>query len=428
MSDVNELRSLWDGFEHYGNPQPEDIDQVLQTGTIAIDTNVLLHIYRGGATARDQIFKVLQTVADNLFMPAQVQREFWRRRDPVIREVATTSSLTGLRDARKRALNEINAWRRRAMSTTEADDLYNEIDALFKKVLSRISSDDGGKGINLRAALRSPADDEIFVRLLAVYETRIGQPYAKEEFEAHILRGRERFEKRIPPGYEDAWKQDQAEEGVGDYLIWEQLIDYATRMKRNILFVTDDEKEDWWRLSADGEPIAPRVELIEEMEDRAGVKLYMLTRQAFLVRANKLFDLAVDDSTIDPPAPPEMAGNSTAWTASRLEVLLARLSEVSAINQGRALRYAAGSGAGFILRQKVYDLCGFPAERSLVGFTKPVVNATRYLQKTEQLPEGLELAFEAVYSRPGTADGFRVPESIVEAAKNLPQSAPFGTE
>jgi hypothetical protein len=428
MSDADELRNLWDGFEHYGKPKLEDVGRVLQAGIVAIDTNVLLHLYKCGATARGQIFDVLQAIAESLFMPAQVQHEFWRKRDGVIREVVTTSSLSGLRDAWKRASSEVKSWGRRTMSTTEADELHNELDVLFKKVLSRVSSDDAGKGINLKAALRGAEDDEIFGRLLEIYRARIGQPYAKEEFDAYIRRGSERFDKSIPPGYMDAWKQNQVEEGVGDYLIWEQLIDRAAEVKKDVLFVTDDEKEDWWRLGGDGEPIAPRVELMEEMEGRAGVKLYMLTRQSFLTLAKEFLPVTVDDSTIDEPTPPDITEEPTAWTTGRLEALLVRLSEVGAGNQGRTLRYAAGPGSGFIPRQKVYDVCGFSPDRSLVGFTKPVVNATWHLQRMEELPEDLEAAFEAVYSKPGTADGFRVPDSIVEAARSLPASAPFRIE
>jgi len=429
MPSDGELQSLWDGFEIYDDPKSDEIGNVLHDGIVALDTNILLHLYKCGANARSQIFDVLDAVSGNLFMPAQVQAEFWRNRDDVIREVITTSSLAGLRDAQKKALAEIKAWRRRTMSTVEADELAEDLEKLFRRVLNRVSSDDGGRGINLKAALSSARDDAILQRLLNLFESRVGLPYDPETFKAYVVEGRERFEKRTPPGYMDGHKQGQSEEGVGDYLVWEQLIDRASTTGKDVLLVTDDEKEDWWRLDAGGEPIAPRVELIQEMRHRANVNFYMLRRPDFLEIAGALLNVTVDESTIDDVESPDSASDSseaisTSWTPSRLEALLLRLDDVGAGNQAKVLRYAAGPGSGFISRDKVYELTKYSKDRLLVGFTKPAVTATRYLQSLGQLPEGLDNALEASYQRPGKAEGFKVPESIVEALRELSPENP----
>ncbi|NMO57743.1 DUF4935 domain-containing protein [Actinoplanes sp. TBRC 11911] len=424
MADGDELRDLWDGFEIYGDVNSDEIGSVLREGIIALDTNILLHLYRCGANARSQIFDVLEEVKVNLFMPAQVQAEFWRKRDGVIREVITTSSLAGLREAQKKALAEIRSWRRRAMSTVEADELTRDLEQLFRRIFTSVSADDGSRGINLKAALSSAHDDAILQRLLALFKSRVGQPYDPAAFETHKRRGLERFEKRIPPGYMDSWKHGQVEEGLGDYLIWEQVIDYASVAGRDVLFVTDDEKEDWWRLDISGEPIAARVELIQEMQARAGVKLHMLRRQEFLEIAGALLDVTVDESTIDDVDPPSLTidasdGVSLAWTPGRLKALLSRLAEVGASEQEAVIRFAAGPGNGFILRSKVYELTGRPESMLLVGFTKPVVNATNYLQEIGEIPAGIDTALESRYQRPGKAEGFAVPESVVESLKDL---------
>lgn len=425
MPDGEGLHSLWDGFEIYDDRKSDQIEAALQSGIVALDTNILLHLYKCGSTARSQIFDVLEAVSSNLFMPAQVQAEFWRNRDDVIREVITTSSLAGLREAQKKALAEIKAWRRRTMSTTEADELAEDLEKAFRRVLTRVSSDDGGRGINLKAALSSAHDDTILQRLLELFESRVGLPYDPDTFKAYVRQGRERFEQRIPPGYMDGNKQGQVEEGVGDYLVWEQLIDRASKTGKDVLFVTDDEKEDWWRLDVSGEPIAARIELIQEMRHRAGVNLYMLRRPDFLEMAGPLLGVIVDESTIDDVETPDPTSDSssaipTSWTPSRLVSLLLRLEGIGAENQAKVLRYAAGPGSGFIPRTKVYELTGYSRDRLLVGFTKPVANSTRYLQSLGLLPEGLDTALEASYQRPGKADGFKVPESIVEALKELP--------
>jgi hypothetical protein len=118
---------------------------------VFLDTNFLLYLYRCGSAARDQIFSVLDAVSASLFMPAQVQQEFWRNREDVIRRVVNTNSLTGLRDAKNKAVVEIRAWHQRTMLVTEAQALEEEVEALFKKLLAQVSSDRGGSRINLKA-------------------------------------------------------------------------------------------------------------------------------------------------------------------------------------------------------------------------------------------------------------------------------------
>ena len=421
MPESAELRGLWEGFEIYGSPGDSDLENVLRDGIVVIDTNVLLYLYRCGSTAREQIFDVLDKVSDSLFMPAQVQTEFWRNRDDVIRRVVTTNSLSGLREVRNKALSEIRSWRRRTMSTSDADDLSQEVDALFKKIINKVGADDSGKGINLKVALRSIEDDPIAKRLRQLFEGRVGLPYASDVFHNMVKTGRERFARDVPPGYMDREKVGQEEEGVGDYLLWEQTIDRAELTKKPVLLVTDDEKEDWWRLDADRVPIGPRVELIEEMERRTGVRLFMLTRPEFLASATELLGVPVDESTIeDTPEDVSDADEtvvSTLWTPDALEALLNRLADVGATEQEAVLRYAAQTEKGFAPREKVYKITGRPSSRTLVGFRKPVVSAMRYLQGVGDLPDGLEVALRAEYKKPGKTDGYRVPPSIVEAAK-----------
>jgi hypothetical protein len=48
-----------------------------------------------------------------------------------------------------------------------------------------------------------------------------------------------RFANQIPPGYKDAGKAD---EGIGDYLIWETILEIGRTRKASVIFVTGGEK------------------------------------------------------------------------------------------------------------------------------------------------------------------------------------------
>ncbi|MFG3696358.1 PIN-like domain-containing protein [Micromonospora sp. NPDC047620] len=411
-----DLGGIFDGFEGYRSVERADLDRVLRSGIVALDTNLLLDLYRYSKSAREQVFAALEAVPAALFMPAQVQKEFWRNRDQVIREVIATNSVSGLREARKKASGELASWGTRTMSESEAKELHDLLDAAFRQVIARVEQ--GGSGLNLRAALRDIADDPVLGRLAALFQGRVGRPFTAERLTELVAAGRQRYARRIPPGYMDADKPGQQEEGTGDYLVWEQLIQRASAEGKDLLFVTRDRKEDWWRLDAAREPIGPRVELINEMADRAGVRFYMAVPEDFLEAASEAFEVEVSESTLDTTErlaeEPEPDG-PVPWSRELFETLLSRLEESGYPLRATVLREAARDAKGFVPRQRVYELGEYHDGRLLVGFTRPVMGAMRDLVATGSLPEGLEPALRAHYLRPGKAEGFVVPRSVVES-------------
>lgn len=82
--------------------------------------------------------------------------------------------------------------------------------------------------------------------------------------------------------------------------MWEQLIAQASKISQDVLFVTRDEKADWWRKCQDQRRLlGPRVELVSEMRDRAGVSYFMLRPAQFLKAATELLHVEVSERTID---------------------------------------------------------------------------------------------------------------------------------
>jgi hypothetical protein len=85
-------------------------------------------------------------------------------------------------------------------------------------------------------------------------ETR--DPLSEEESRDAIAEAKRRIGQLIPPGYRDAKKQ----EPCGDYFIWKQtLLEVARREIRYFVFVTSDNKEDWYQIIKGGPISALRV-------------------------------------------------------------------------------------------------------------------------------------------------------------------------
>jgi hypothetical protein len=93
-------------------------------------------------------------------------------------------------------------------------------------------------------------------------------------------------------------KVKQEPDCYGDLVIWFQIIDFAKEMKRPIILVTSERKEDWWH-KVNGQIAYPRSELIGEMREKADVPFYMYRRVEFLEEARKKFtDIVITDQTI----------------------------------------------------------------------------------------------------------------------------------
>jgi hypothetical protein len=53
---------------------------------------------------------------------------------------------------------------------------------------------------------------------------------------------------QIPPGYRDKNPKKEGFKKYGDGVLWFQVIDYAKSQKKTIILITDDQKDDWWRI------------------------------------------------------------------------------------------------------------------------------------------------------------------------------------
>src|SRR6185312_4362444 len=89
----------------------------------------------------------------------------------------------------------------------------------------------------------------------------------------------ERLRRRIPPGYKDGSKADT---GIGDFLVWLAILKLAAEQKKNLIFVTGEEKSDWF-IRADGEGVYPRPELMNEYRRASGGKSLRLSKLADLL-------------------------------------------------------------------------------------------------------------------------------------------------
>jgi hypothetical protein len=127
----------------------------------------------------------------------------------------------------------------------------------------------------------------------------IGKNYTYQKISEIVAEGEFRYNHKIPPGYLD--KDTKGKLGFqvyGDLIIWKQIIDFAKEVKKPIILINDDKKEDWW-IKSGKDVSAPREELVKELNDEAGVKFWMYSFPGFLEKANNLLKTRLDTDTIN---------------------------------------------------------------------------------------------------------------------------------
>jgi hypothetical protein len=255
------MYGLYDGdFVGYKIASSAELDAALREAVVAVDANVLLDLYRFRPQTSLDLIKTLRSLGDRLVVPHQALREFWRRRQHAQDSPGgATRAATDALDKADRSIRAALATWARAVGVDDdevsglvarVDDFLGELKGELENVSQDASAEGGG--------------DPILGQLDEILAGRVTSSLAREEWDECVAEAKRRIEAGEPPGFMDADKQDGdlPEGGAGDYLVWYEATRYAKEQDRDLLIVTRDQKEDWWRQKADF--IGPRPELTLE--------------------------------------------------------------------------------------------------------------------------------------------------------------------
>ncbi|BDY31447.1 PIN domain-containing protein [Mycolicibacterium mageritense] len=265
------------------------LGEILKTGTIALDTNALLDLYRVGNQQRNEILNVLDAVRDRLFIPYQVALEYQRGRLGVVRDSgAIYDKLAAGFQLKQEQLHDI----RDPQLKKEVQKLFDEVFARFKHGLDHLRDE---HTLTVAAAKKRDPVRQALDGLLST--GAVGKRPSDDVLKERRAEAARRINDSVPPGFGDAKKPDAS----GDYLIWAELLEFAAESGRPMMFVSnDDAKGDWYRDKIAGESLGPRPELVAEMRAALPGHPYHQTNLAsFLWLAKKHIGASVDSETID---------------------------------------------------------------------------------------------------------------------------------
>lgn len=300
-------------FPGYYRPTQAEVDALWEDGTLVVlDTNILLHLYRVPASTRTLLLSILDRLKDRLWIPHQVGIEYQRRRLGVIRDAFSAS---------RRLLTDIEkAYEQfeRAVQAAQPEKRgLRRVPAALAEIQAQVTQIRGDVQEALADQLSPAADDFIRDAIDALIGDKVGTPPENQEvLTGWYKQGASRFALQMGPGFKDAKKANSPspkfyaggltfEGEYGDLVLWKQIIQHTAKEGvKKVVFVTQDNKEDWWCRVSDptnSEAIAqgPLQELAEEIRREGKVDLFwMYHLQEFMEVASERLGINVSEEAI----------------------------------------------------------------------------------------------------------------------------------
>ncbi|WP_270828321.1 PIN-like domain-containing protein [Aeromonas sp. Y318-1] len=297
-----------DSFKGYYNTDSGKLKELWKSPEtlFVFDTNVFLNIYGYAKQTRDDFFKIINALSERIWIPYHVGLEYQRRRLDIIKHEKSIFNSIGknlekIQNVFKGDFEQLALKRRFPKLYENTEKLENEIGRSISSYKRSVKHWDDNQ-----PCVRS--NDEIRNNLDLYFENKVGSPPPDQEWlDETFKEGQVRYDNKIPPGFKDAAKskQDTAfyqhnglkyDKQFGDYIIWKQLLEKASNGGvKYIIFITDDNKDDWWlNMESNGKKqIGPLPELQSEIYRTTSVNSFHMYSTATFLEDGKS-NLAVD--------------------------------------------------------------------------------------------------------------------------------------
>lgn len=299
------MKELFRSFNKLNN---EELATLWQKATFVFDTNTLLSIYRYKSSTSEEVLQLMQQLQDRIWIPYHVALEFHRNRLSVIGDQHKKF------DDTRTAINSAIATLKKELTTLQLSQRHRHIDPspLLEGIEAQAEQYLASLADQEKDSIQVTSEDSLLNRLDTILKGRIGEKPDDQQIQKIMAEGEKRYESKIPPGYKDIKKADDSDncfkyDGVsykrqyGDLIVWKQILQNTkTQSIKHLIFVTEDNKEDWWQITK-GKTTGFRIELLDEIyqeTDLNSFKAYSLG--GFLQDAKSyLKDQTLSEDAID---------------------------------------------------------------------------------------------------------------------------------
>ena len=217
---------------------------------IILDTNVLLNIYRYSPEFSEFALECLKNVSGLIYLPATVKMEYEKHCkgefSKMVKRIAEASKETEkqIQNAKNKIIKSCDRLEQlhfpdigdlRDVLSKKIDEVYQAFNGFFEDRTSLSITQNYWEGIDYLAQLVQKIESI----------NHILQAPSQKDIYSWCDEGEERYKKETPPGFKDAKNKDGVRK-YSDLIIWMEMLRYAKTNHKNIIFVTDDVKADWW--------------------------------------------------------------------------------------------------------------------------------------------------------------------------------------
>ncbi|MBM9547410.1 DUF4935 domain-containing protein [Leptospira sp. 201903074] len=269
-------------FPGYYKQTEEEIKKIWKKAHLVFDTNILLNVYRFPDAYFSSLEKIIKAFEKKIWIPFIVAHEYNKNRDKVIKDSI---------DSYKQILDEIGL----SKTVSKLSELYQNRHPTIKiEDLSTLLNDTETKIKEYLSESKKKHYDSnlILEKISNLFEGCIGEKMSESETELLREEAKKRYLNKIPPGYADLKSEPDK---YNDYLIWKSVITYSKKIKSDIIFVTDDKKEDWWKISKK----IPHPELINEFKDLTENNILIYSSKEFIELCKHYLNTAISDDEIN---------------------------------------------------------------------------------------------------------------------------------
>ena len=280
-----------------------EIDILWKDATFVFDTSFLLNLYRISRSTAESFLNILDRINDQIWIPYQVIDEFTLRRDEIRHKEL---------ESFKKALIALETWEKEQSQFKKLRNclqesgrlVFSELEYLFDEqdqylsAISEVSEKFRStiQNISEKHSFSSSEEDYISDKIIDLLDSsKVGRPFEDHVLEGLYRQADSRYEKKQPPGFEDSNKGDNRQ--YGDFLIWKEILEFAKLKSSPIIFVTGDQKDDWWT-KKNGKISAPHIELRREFHEYTSQLFWMYTPTLFLEVARDRLAVEVDEKSL----------------------------------------------------------------------------------------------------------------------------------
>lgn len=285
-------------------PSEADFYQLWQNAIFVFDTNFLLDLYRVSFSTADDTLKILEQIQDRIWLPYQVASEFLDNREKTIDSEA---------ESFKQALEKLEKWKTEQKNFNNLRQyfkdvgriVFSEVEFLFdqqEKYISIIEEvakvfQEKIEKVSRNNSLFNINEDKILERILSLFKDKVGEKFTRQDLQKLYKEAEDRYKQSIPPGYKDTKGKDD-ERKYGDFIVWRQILNFAKKESRPIIFVTSEKKEDWWD-KKNGKITSPNTKLRQEFHEDVQQIFWMYRTQYFLKMAREKLMVEIKPKSIE---------------------------------------------------------------------------------------------------------------------------------